>query len=49
MRNLPVAYYLFPTWECFVPRLGIFHSQCGNIKPDPTTPRIKLFCFAVIG
>ena len=24
------ARYLFPAWECFVPSLGIFHSQCGN-------------------
>ena len=21
---------LFPTWELFIPRLGIFHSQRGN-------------------
>ena len=36
MRYLPVAYHLFPTWEYFVPRLGIFYSQGGNIKPVPT-------------
>ncbi len=24
------ARFLFPTWECFVPGLGIFHSQGGN-------------------
>ena len=21
---------IFPVWECFVPNVGIFHSQCGN-------------------
>jgi len=24
------AQYLFPRWECFIPRLGTFHSQGGN-------------------
>ena len=29
------AQYLFPRWECFIPRLGTFHSQGGNNCPSP--------------
>ena len=25
-----LAHYLFPRWECFIPRLGMFCSQRGN-------------------
>ena len=32
---LHVAYQLFPTWEYFVPNVGIIHSQRWNAKPAP--------------
>ena len=33
--NEITARFLFPTWECFVPSLGIFHSQGGNKCSPP--------------
>ena len=31
LHFLLVVYQLFPTWECFVPSMGMFCSQYGNI------------------